>query len=169
MSDTMEASLEAYTVCVDELESNLHGLSEADLNQGPIDGWTIRQIVHHLADGDELWKTCILLALGNPGAEFHLDWYWGVRQDDWAEQWSYDRRDIGTALSRLRVNRQHIVELLKQRPEAWNYVARIHWPSRPVESQISIAEVVKMQTDHMLNHLGDILTILKAEYEREAE
>lgn len=164
----MEATLQAYTACADEVESALRGLSEDDLNLGPVEGWNIRQIVHHLADGDELWKTCILLTLGNPEAEFHLDWYWDVRQDDWAECWSYYRRDIRTSLARLRANRLHVVELLNQRPEAWNYAARIHWPSRPDESKISIAEVVKMQTDHVHHHLDDILDIRKAYPEKGA-
>jgi len=162
----MVASLQAYAACVDEFESALGGLSESDLSLGPTDGWNIRQIVHHLADGDELWKACILLALGNPEAEFHLSWYWDVSQDDWAEQWSYDRRDIATSLSRLRANRLHVVDLLKQKPEAWNYAARIHWPSQPDESRISIAEVVKMQTDHAHHHLGDVLAIREAHHER---
>ena len=48
------------------LDRTLAGVSEADLDTPPSQGgWTIRQIVHHLADGDDLWKTFIKAALGN--------------------------------------------------------------------------------------------------------
>jgi hypothetical protein len=42
------------------LERALTGLKEADLDTAPSKGgWTIRQIVHHIVDGDDIWKTCI--------------------------------------------------------------------------------------------------------------
>ena len=152
----MEEALQAYIACADELTSALSGLCEADLNRGPVDGWNIRQIVHHIADGDELWKTCILLAMGNPDAEFHLAWYWDISQDDWAESWSYGQRKIGTSLARLRANRLHVVELLRQKPESWTYSARMHIPTQTEECRVSIADVVKSQTDHVQQHLADI-------------
>ncbi|CAG0935276.1 hypothetical protein TFLX_04108 [Thermoflexales bacterium] len=30
------------------------------------DAWSIRQIVHHIVDGDDLWSLAIKAALGNP-------------------------------------------------------------------------------------------------------
>jgi len=43
-----------------------------------------RQIVHHIADGDDLWKTYIKIALGNEQAEFTLAWYLAFPQTEWA-------------------------------------------------------------------------------------
>ena len=49
------------------LERALAGLTEADLDTAPAKGgWSIRQIVHHLADGDDLWKMGIV----------SYDWKW---------------------------------------------------------------------------------------------
>jgi uncharacterized damage-inducible protein DinB len=53
------------------VEQALAGLQDADLDVSPSQGgWTIRQIVHHIVDGDDLWKACIKAALGNEQGEF---------------------------------------------------------------------------------------------------
>lgn len=55
-----------YTDCLAQLRTALYGLTETDLYLAPSDGrWTIRQIIHHIVDGDDLWKWCIKAALGN--------------------------------------------------------------------------------------------------------
>jgi hypothetical protein len=79
-----------YTDCLLQLRTAVEGLIETDLDLAPVHGgWTIRQIVHHLVDGDDLWKDCIKAALGNPQGIFTLQWYWGVTQDVWADKWHY--------------------------------------------------------------------------------
>ena len=45
------------------LEKALADLSDTELDYVPSNGgWSIRQIVHHLVDGDDLWKMCIKIA-----------------------------------------------------------------------------------------------------------
>lgn len=42
------------------LENALNGMTDSDLDYVPANGgWTIRQIVHHIVDGDDFWKTWI--------------------------------------------------------------------------------------------------------------
>ena len=59
------------------LEAAVAGLSENELDS-PRGGWSIRQIVDHIVDGDDLWKTCIKAALGNSEGQFSLLWYWDL-------------------------------------------------------------------------------------------
>jgi hypothetical protein len=155
----MEVSLQTFLVCVEELESTLSGLNKEDLNRNAGEGWTIRQIVHHIADGDDIWKYCVLMVLGNPGVEFHLSWYWNIPQDEWTTHWRYQQREIQPSLKRFRVNREYIVDLLRKRPDAWQTSARIHWPGDIQETQITIAEIIGMQTNHSRNHCSDIRAI----------
>ena len=75
------ATLALYADGPAQLEAVLMGLTESDLDLAQTsDSWTIRQIVHHLADGDDLWKTCIKAALGNSEGSFSLQWYWDKPQ-----------------------------------------------------------------------------------------
>ena len=44
----------------------------------------IREIVHHLADSDDIWKICIKAALGNNDSSFSLQCYWDKPKLDWS-------------------------------------------------------------------------------------
>ena len=99
------------------LEAAITGLSATSLDVAlSNDSWTIRQIVHHLADGDDIWKVFIKQAIGNPGGEFVLEWYWQVPQEEWAERWAYWERAIEPSLALYRASRCHIVQLLEHTP-----------------------------------------------------
>ena len=163
INPAMEVSLQSFLACVEELESTLSGVDEKDLDRNAGEGWTIRQIVHHIADGDDLWKNCVLMVLGNPGTEFHLSWYWNIPQDEWTTHWRYQQREIQSSLKRFRVNREYIVDLLRKRPDAWQASARVHWPRDRKETRITIAEIIGMQTNHSRNHCADIRAINRLE------
>jgi hypothetical protein len=95
-ADSQTTIIARYADGPAQLEQALTGLHDADLDAPPAQGgWTIRQIVHHIVDGDDLWKPCIKAALGNEQGEFTLEWYWAVPQDTWADRWAYSGRPIG--------------------------------------------------------------------------
>jgi uncharacterized damage-inducible protein DinB len=97
------ATLALYAEGPAQLEAVLMGLTESEQNLARAsDSWTIRQIVHHLADGDDIWKTCIKAALGNSEGLFSLQWYWDKPQTQWAENWKYANRRIEPSLACFR-------------------------------------------------------------------
>lgn len=80
----------------------MSGLPDAVLDAVPSGGgWTIRQIVHHVVDDDDIWELCIKMAVGNEAGEFTLAWYWSLPQQKWGDRWAYGRRSIGASLSLL--------------------------------------------------------------------
>lgn len=136
-------------------------LSEVELNLAAGPGsWTIRQIAHHIVDGDDLWRTCIKAALGNSRAEFSLKWYWDVPQEQWATSWEYARRPIQPALALFRLNRGQIVDLLGRIPDAWEKTILVRWPHEP-EEIIKVGYMVEMQAGHALGHIEEIHKILE--------
>lgn len=53
-----DATLAQYADSPAQLEAILNGLTESDLELAqPPDTWTVRQIVHHIVDGDDIWKS----------------------------------------------------------------------------------------------------------------
>jgi hypothetical protein len=154
--------LKRYADGPDRLEAAIAGLAEEQLDVAlSADTWTIRQIIHHLADGDDIWKTCIKAALGNSTGVFSLQWYWDIPQDRWVEIWDYAGRPIELSLARFRANRRHVVELLEHVPGAWERHMRIKWPHKP-EEPITVKDVVEMQTNHVVGHIEDIRRIREA-------
>lgn len=141
------------------LEQTLKGLPPDDLDRPPANnGWTIRQIVHHIADGDDIWKTCIRIGLGNEQAEFSLAWYWTLTQTEWAEYWAYASRSLKESLDLLKANRNHVHQLLLKKPEGWSRSVAIR-DSKGVLERVTVGFVVEMQADHLFHHVNRIVEI----------
>jgi len=144
------------------LEAAIAGLPSTDLDLTPnADGWTIRQIVHQAAEGDDLCKAFVKRVIGNLHGQFGLAWYWQIMQDKWAERWAYQDRAIGPSLALFRASRGHIGPLLEHVPGAWEKSLRIRWP-KGEEQEVSVVWVLEMQIRHLEGHLGDIRSIREA-------
>jgi uncharacterized damage-inducible protein DinB len=142
------------------LRRTLADLNEADLDTAPAEGgWTIRQIVHHIADGDDLWKTCIKQALGNEEAEFTLDWYRALSQDNWADHWAYAQRPVDVSLALLKAARDHVMQLLEHVADGWNKSAGFREPNGEIV-RVPVGFIIEMQADHVLHHIKRIKTIV---------
>ena len=141
------------------LERAIAGLREADLDVSPSSGgWTIRQIVHHVVDGDDVWKMCIKMALGNEEAEFTLPWYWALSQDVWADRWCYADRPLDVSLDLLKANRNHVNQLLKHVPDGWNRSVEFRKSNGQTE-RVPVGAVVQINADHVVHHVNRILAI----------
>ena len=143
------------------LEEAVMNLTDADLDATPSGGgWTIRQIVHHVVDGDDIWKLGIKMALGNEQAEFALGWYWGMSQQTWGDRWAYSRRSLGASLSLLKAIRTHVLQLLESVPDAWDRAVVVRERDGEME-QVPVGFVIQMQADHVLHHIKRIRGILQ--------
>jgi hypothetical protein len=141
------------------LERTLAGVQDAQLDAPPSQGgWTIRQIVHHIVDGDDLWKIGIKMALGNEQAEFSLDWYRTLKQEVWADRWAYANRSIDTSLALLRAIRDHVIQLLEQVPDGWYRSVDFRKPNGETE-RVPVGGVVEMQAHHVEHHVKRIRAI----------
>lgn len=151
--------LARYVAGPRQLRAALAGLAEADLDHGPpAGGWTIRQLAHHVVDGDDLWKMCVKAALGNDSAVFALEWYWAVEQVLWAERWNYAGRALEPSLALFEANRCHVVQLLERVPQSLERCILIRWPGAR-EQEVPVWWVVEMQARHAAGHIADILAI----------
>ena len=160
--DNQKAATSQYADGPIQLNAVLKGLTDSDLDLAlTTDTWTIRQIVHHIVDGDDMWKTCIKAALGNTAGLFSLQWYWDRSQTDWAANWKYANRPVEPSLELFRANRRHLAELIQQTPNVWELSIRIKHPQRE-EERITIGFVLEMQINHMIEHIGEIQVIRQA-------
>ena len=157
-----ESTLAEYAAAPDRLAAALDGLDGEALDlscPGSEAGdWSIRQIAHHVVDGDDLWKMPIKIALGEPPGVFTLDWYWSRPQDEWAACWGYSGRDLAPSLALFRASRRHIIQLLEHTSAPWDRALNVRWPDGGVE-RVTLADIVRMQAGHASGHIADILLI----------
>lgn len=156
-----ERILGAYCACPGRLRAVLAGLAESDFDLAPDEqNWSIRQMVQHVVDGDDLWQVGLLAALGNPPG-FDLAWYWSIPQQEWAEIWAYAARPVEPALEFFEANRQRAAQILQRIPGALERQMMVRWPGERV-GQISVREILEMQTRHVEGHIADIQAIRAA-------
>jgi len=153
------AALARFADGPEQLERALEGLDEAGLDI-PVfqDGWTARQVVDHIVDGDDLWKLCIKSALGNEEGEFTLEWYWRLPQEVWADRWKYSARSIEESITLFKAIRRHVLQLLEYVPDAWQKSIAVRTPLGAVE-RITVGAVIRMQADHAVHHIRQIAAI----------
>jgi uncharacterized damage-inducible protein DinB len=150
--------LESYTALPEQLVEAVSELSEDQLNTASGPGeWSIRQIVHHLADGQTMWTICMRVAIGTPGTAMQFPAYPG--NDAWSEQMAYAERNIEPGLRLLRAVHDEIAELLTLMPEAWEREVVMGVPGSGSERAYSVAQIVQFTSDHFVEHLGEIATI----------
>jgi uncharacterized damage-inducible protein DinB len=141
------------------LERALAGIQDTELDTPPSKGgWTVREIVHHVVDGDDLWKTCIKMALGNEEAEFSLEWYRAHPQEVWAKKWAYENRSIDVSLALLKAMRSHIHQLVAQVPDGWHRSVAFRKSDGEIE-RMPVGAVVEMQACHVEHHVKQIRAI----------
>jgi hypothetical protein len=152
---TQEEIIEQYAAGSDQLDAALEGLSESDLDLSRSDGkWTIRQIVHHIADAEDIWETGIKAALGNSGCTFNFNWY--IPDNKCAEPLDYANRPIMDAVALFKVIRRHVVEMVKHLPGAWErYVVFTHGGLLN-KKKFTVGDVIEWQIRHLLLHIEQI-------------
>jgi uncharacterized damage-inducible protein DinB len=153
------STLALYAEGPTRLDDALAGLSEVDLDASPSQGgWSLRQLVHHIVDGDDIWKMCIKSALGNDKIETTLEWYGAQSQDVWADRWAYASRSIAVSLALFKANRAHVLQLLEQVPDAWQQPIRMRMPDGRTEQMI-VGTAISIQAKHVIHHTERIHAI----------
>lgn len=150
-----ETIINKFTAGVEQLEAALEGLSEADLDLVRAEcTWSIRQIVHHIADSEEIWKIAIKAALGNSGCTYDINWY----EDDnlCAEPLDYANRPITTALASFRLSRLEITELVRHFSDALDLHVYFYKKSMEEPRRFDVVAMIRFQTIHFERHLKQI-------------
>lgn len=144
-----------YVALPDKLEAALAGLAEADLELArSAEKWTIRQIVHHIVDADEVTKVIIKAALGNSGCTFGLEWY--DLKNSWVPILNYASRPVAPALALFRANHRDLEALLNHLPEAWERYVMLKRDANSELRKITVGQLIQTQTAHAFHHIEQI-------------
>lgn len=163
MNKNHQSMLENYLRVPDLLETALAGLSEIDMDLTKGEGWSIRQVAHHICNGQMMFAMCVKAILGVDDVELPFSWYMNLTQDDWADIWAFDRRPLAPALAGLRGSIQDLADLLAHLPdEVWERSGHITFRGQAQPTTIPIEWVIGMIPSHAGAHIqDDILAIRK--------
>lgn len=152
--------LEAYTRGPELLAQILEDIPEKFLGLAlNEENWSIREIIHHIVEGDNLFIPFIKQALGGLGGEYQMGWYFEKSQIEWGNYWGFERRSIKTALDLFSANREHTCTILAGVDTPWEYKLSITWPDQS-PTEYNIPDIMEIQIHHLNQHLGEIQDIV---------
>jgi hypothetical protein len=116
-SDARAGLLERHSASLGVLESALAGLGEAELDRSVAAGeWTVRQIIHHVADTEIIAGARLRMMLARDGVPFPT-----YDQAELARVADPGSRSVESSLALVRAAHQANVELLRAlQPEGWS-------------------------------------------------
>jgi catechol 2,3-dioxygenase-like lactoylglutathione lyase family enzyme len=138
-----------------DVEAAVVGLAEADLNltRGPNE-WSIRQIIHHLAETDSMFFMAFKSALAQSGSLFIRNPY---DQDHWVEALAYTERAIEPSLALLKAMREMLAQLFQQIPDHWDRYVLMKFASWEGEGdKVTVGELMDGLNWHLAEHCAEI-------------
>ncbi len=158
LTASQKETLALFTSGAKQLEIAVTGLSEKALDHSRTPGeWTIRQIVHHVADDGDVWSMIFKKALATPGAPVRFEGFPG--NEAWADALAFDQRPIQTSLALIKLHRKLIHELAAYFPEAWDQTVRIIDSQGQDIQKVSAEQIIQMISEHMNEHVSTIEAI----------
>ena len=135
-------------------EQAVRGLSDQQLDTPyRLNGWTVRQVIHHLADShmNAFIRTKLILTEENPTLKTY-------EQEDWAKTPDASKLPVEASLNILTGLHGRWVHLLKNtKPEAWKRTAM-----HPEKGLITLDDILEIYARHGENHVAQITGLRSA-------
>lgn len=144
-----EQMLTLFRAAPDRLERALDGLTEAQLDLVRAPGkWSIRQIVHHIADSAFGAIARLRYAVAEPGRLLHPNPY---DPDRWDAGLCSERRPIGPSVLLFRAAHAHMLQLIEYVPDALE-----RYTVNEAGAQAAVGRSVGMLAAHAAGHVEQI-------------
>jgi hypothetical protein len=161
MSD-QQKQIEAFTRSLDAFDAALAQLPEEGLDwrEGE-DGWTVREIIHHVGEDCNVYAFIIEQALATPGCKIVFGDFPG--NDAWGERLAWGERPVRPALDLMHAHRAWLAELVGHFPDRWgNAVAFYNDSGEELPGRNTVKTMLEMLTEHMEEHTEMIQHIVSA-------
>ena len=162
LNPSQKETLKLFTSGAEKLEKAVSGLSEKELDYSLAPGeWTIRQIVHHVADDGDGWSFVFKKALGTPGVGFSFGEPGEFPGNEvWSKALACYERPITAALTLIKAHRTYIEELAIYFAGSWgNYVTYLD--PEGMKQKFTAGQIIGMLAEHMMEHVATINAIKK--------
>ena len=162
MNNTQLELIENFTAVLDDLDRVLKQVPEEGIDWAEKEGeWTIRQVLHHLAEDCNVYAFIIERALATPGGKVFFGEFIGNQA--WGERLAWHERSVDIALEMIHVHRKFLAELVGHFPERWDNTINFYNESAEKVAEQSVRQMMIMLTEHMQEHVAMIEQILSVQ------
>ena len=150
----MQELAEKYQIATQEFLNLVAQISPNQLDKADKEGWTPRQVIHHLADSEAQSYSRLRRLIAEPGSLIQ-----GYDENKWAEssKLGYKSEDVQSSLEVFKAVRQASYELIKRLSEKDLEISGTHSES----GAYSVGKWIKTYTNHPLDHANQIREQLK--------
>ena len=150
----MQEFAEKYQKATQEFLNLVAQISPNQLDKADKEGWTPRQVIHHLADSEAQSYSRLRRLIAEPGTLIQ-----GYDENKWAESSTlgYKSEDVQSSLEVFKAVRQASYELIKRLSEKDLEIEGTHSES----GAYSVGKWIKTYTNHPLDHANQIREQLK--------
>ena len=150
----MQELAEKYQKATQEFLNLVTQISPNQLDKADKEGWTPRQVIHHLADSEAQSYSRLRRLIAEPGSLIQ-----GYDENKWAEssKLGYKSEDVQSSLEVFKAVRQASYELIKRLSEKDLEIEGTHSES----GAYSVGKWIKTYTNHPLDHANQIREQLK--------
>lgn len=150
-----EETLAIYARGGEDVEETLAGLSEADFDLTRGSGeWSIREIVHHLAESESLFLLTLKTALAQSGSTYIRNPY---DQALWVKELAYSQRAIEPSLALIRATRLHCTHLIQHIPDYSERNVFMKFADDESEgSRVTVRGLLEVLNLHLAEHCKEI-------------
>ena len=145
----MSEYAEAYKKATDVFLQTISTLTPGDLDKSDHEGWSPRQVIHHVADSEAQSYARLRRLIAEPGTTIQ-----GYDEGIWAENATlgYQSADVESSIAVFKAVRQSSYELLTRMTDAQLDNAGVHTES----GAYSVRNWIESYTNHPVDHANQI-------------
>lgn len=136
---------QAYKSATDEFIALIETLTQSDLDKSDSEGWSPRQVIHHLADSEAQAYARLRRLIAEPGTVIQ-----GYDEGIWAQSQTlgYKTQDTTSSIAVIKAVRQASFELIKRLSESELDNEGTHSESGPYTVRNWLASYTRHPVDH---------------------
>lgn len=155
--------IDRFTGVLDEFDAVLDQVTEPGLDWREGDeGWSIRQIIHHVAEDCNVYTFIIEQALAAPGCKVVFGEFPG--NDAWGEAMDWNVRPVEVSRELMRAHRKFLAELVGHFPDRLENQVHFYQlgSDKEIPGRNSVETMMEMLTEHMEEHTETVRRIVAA-------
>ena len=151
--------IDDFTNVLVDFDATLAKVPECGLDWVEKEGeWSIRQVIHHVAEDCNVYAFIVERALAIPGSKVIFGEFPGNMV--WADRLGFGERPIGIAIELIHTHRKFLAELVAHFPDRWDNRVSFFDEEGQELATSSVKEMMVMLTEHMQEHAEMINNIL---------
>jgi len=158
MTEKIDALITNFSGVLDDFDTALEQIPESGLDwrEGG-EGWSVRQIIHHVAEDCNVYTFIIERALATPDCKIVFGEFPG--NEPWAKRLGWGTKPVEIALELMHVHRKFVAEMVSLLPDQLENEVHYFNDEGKELGKGNVEKMLIMLTEHMQEHAATIRRI----------